>query len=300
MLARYQPDMDRLQPVLRTQLQNTDSSAIQRRQAQDMAWQWVGAKWARVLHAVDDRYAPEIHVVQAGVELQVVSRDKDHSWALSLAHRDRDHGRTWLTRAAVAVHRGEAGDVDLFSVETTCTAMEPAPRVLAPPGVLKLWVDRLGLDDGGIRVSGKASEVSDDSHLEAFFRHVESAHRRLPVLALCHQPRSRYYGVDPQALATAVQGLAHVACFTPQTSAAVQARWGQPLAPVAGAARLYPPGFADADLNEEPAPLWRDLQPLGTAETVEPSAYRRSLCQRLCAWTVSPRARPPGAPAFAA
>ena len=296
--ARLQPESDRVQPVLRSVLLSTTSSPAQRRRAQELAWQWVGSKWSRLLNAVEDRSAPAVHVVQSGAELQAGSSDNGQTWSLAVAHRERDGGRTWLTRADVGTQRSETGDVDVFSIVTACTPQDEAPRVLAPPGVLQLWVDRLGLDDGGVGIVGEAREVVDDEQLNAFFQHVLSPQRRLPIVALCHQPRSQYYGVDPQALATAVRGVAHVACLTTQTCEEVRSRWGQELAPVAGAARLYLPGFhmgmATALPNLELAPLWRDPRPPGTPRSVEPGAYRRLLCQRLCSLSVVSRRRGPG------
>lgn len=292
---RFQPEVDRVQPVLRSVLLGTDSSRAQRQRAQDLAWQWVGSKWARLLGAVEDRSAPQVHVHQPGAQLQAGISDDGLIWSLAVAHRERDGGRTWMTRADVGTQKGPDGDVDVFSIVTACTPLEEAPRVLAPPGVLQLWVDRLGLDDGGMAIVGEARDVTDDEQLDAFFQHVLSPQRRLPIVALCHQPRSLYYGVDPQALATAVRGVAHVACLTTQTCADVRSRWGSDLAPVAGAARIYLPdfhtGLATATPDRELAPLWRDPRPPGTPRSTEPGAYRRLLCQRVCGLSVGQRRR---------
>ena len=283
----HQPQTSQMRPVLQSTLFSGQSSSSQRRLAQDLAWHWVGTKWARLLGAVGDRRATDVHVRQAGAELQATVSPDGKGWALAVSHRERDGGRTWMTRAQIETQPGADAELGVFSVVTACTPMDEAPRVLAPPGVLQLWVDRLGLDDGGVAIVGEALEVSSDDQLNAFFRHVLSPQRRLPIVALCHQPRSQYYGVDPKALATAVRGIAHVACFTTQTCLELHARWGTGLAPVAGAARLYPPGFAtgmaSAAHDTELAPLWCDPRLPGTPRAVEPGAYRRLLCQRLCA-----------------
>ena len=291
--SHHQPETSRVRPVLKSALFSGRSSSSQRRLAQDLAWHWVGTKWARLLAAVGDRLAPEVHVMHAGAELQAAVSPDGQGWTLAVANRERDGGRTWMTRAEVKTQHGPDGALDVFTVVTACTPMADAPRVLAPPGVLQLWVDRLGLDDGGVGIVGEAREVSNDDQLDAFFRHVLAPQRRLPIVALCHQPRSQYYGVDPKALATAVRGIAHVACLTTQTCHDVRARWGAGLAPVAGAARLYPPGFAtgmaSAVHDTELAPLWCDPRLPGTPRAVEPGAYRRLLCQRLCALSLQGR-----------
>jgi hypothetical protein len=303
--ARHQPESDRVQPMLKSVLHSPASTAAQRRGAQDLAWQWVGSKWPRLLNAVVDRTAAQVHVVQTGAELQASNSDDGQSWSLAVAHRERDAGRTWLTRVDVSPWASTTGTVNRFSVLTACTPMEQPPRVLALPGVLQRWVDHLGLHDGGYAVLGEAREVADDEQLDAFMGHVLSPLRTLPILALCHQPRSLYYGVDPQALATAVRGMAHVACMTTSTSAAIAQRWGSQVAPVAGAARLYKPGFSAAAAataaqaatppgpggpDRQPcpwAPLWRDTRPAGLARNAEPGAFRRELCQKVCALSLS-------------
>ncbi len=294
---RYQPDCETVEPVLRSLLHGSEPSAVHRRRAQDLAWQWLGKKWPRLLNAVSDRSAKEVHVAVPGAELLVASHGNDQSWSLAVAHRERDAGRTWLTRAQVAAGREVEGAgsehraADVFIVQTSCTALDQRPRVLAPPGVLQLWVDRLALQDGGFVVLGQAHEVVELEQLEAFFGHVQAPLRRLPIVALCHQPRSQYYGVDPQALATAVRGMAHVVCFSTETCAAVAQHWGLHLAPVAGAARLYMPGFTAGLAAALPAarlaPLWRDPRAPGTPRNAEPGAYRRLLCQKLCEWSVT-------------
>ncbi len=318
---RHQPDCETVEPVLRSLLHGSKPSAEHRRRAQDLAWQWLGNKWPRLLNAVSDRSAKEVHVAVPGAELLVASHGNGQSWSLAVAHRERDGGRTWLTRAQVAAGQGVEGTdgkgsdacehrnhredrehhesreqhandrCDVFSVQTSCTALAQRPRVLAPPGVLQLWVDRLALEDGGFSVLGQTHEVFELGQLEAFFGHVQAPLRRLPIVALCHQPRSQYYGVDPQALAIAVRGMAHVVCFSTETCAVVAQQWGLHLAPVAGAARLYMPGFTAGLAAALPAarlaPLWRDPRAPGTPRNAEPGAYRRLLCQKLCEGSVT-------------
>ena len=275
------------QAVVRSVLRgSSDSSSSQRRLAQDLAWRWVGAKWPRLLAGVTDTQAAQVHVRLPNAELLVQTSANAQTWVLQVAHRERDGARTWRTQAQVA----RSGAADLLSVLTSCSALHEGPRAVAPPGVLGLWVDRLALDDGGFAVLSQAREVTDHSHLAAFLEHLLSPVRRLPIIALSHQPHSRYYGVDPAGLAEAVRGLAHVACVSPAIVAAVAQRFGPALAPVAGAARVYAPGLSlplDAATAQALHPLWLDPRPAGHPRNAEPGAFRRSLCRRLCAWSVA-------------
>lgn len=276
-----------VQTVVHSALRCTQARPANRRRAQDMAWRWVGSKWPRLLAAVADTDAEHVHVALPAAELAVHNNPALNSWTLEVAHRERDGARTWRTRAHVAPH----GAADELTVTTSCTALHEAPRVVAPPGVLGLWVERLPLEDGGYAVLSQAREVTDDEQLAAFFDHLLAPQRRLPVIALSHQPRSRSFGVDPQGLAEAVRGVAHVAWLTPATSAAVAHRFGAGLAPVAGAARVYAPGLQDGidGVSNSPFqhPLWFDNRAPGTPRAAAPGAFRRLLCQRICALSVA-------------
>ena len=76
------------------------------------------------------------------------------------------------------------------------------------------------LEDGPFAVLGEPREVNDESQLQGFLAHVSSPLRTLPVIALAHRPQTRFYGVDPRGLATAVRGLAHVICLDPAIATA--------------------------------------------------------------------------------
>ena len=274
------------QAVVRSVLRCSASTPSQRRAAQDLAWHRVGAKWPRLRAAVVETDAAQVHVVLPNAELLVQTRADTQTWVLQVAHRERDGARTWRTKAQIA----RSGADDVLSVLTSCSTLHENPRVVAPPGVLGHWVERLALDDGGFAVLSQPRDVADNSQLAAFVEHLLSPERRLPIIALSHQPHSRYFGVDPAGLAEAVRGLAHVTCLSPTMVAAVAQELGPALAPEAGAARVYTPRLAlplDAASARALHPLWCDPRPAGHARSAEPGAFRRSLCRRMCAWSVA-------------
>ena len=131
---------------------------------------------------------------------------------------------------------------------------------------------------------GEARDVHDAAQLEAFCKHVLSSERHLPVIALTTSARSRFYGVDPRGLAEAVRGLAHVACLAPEVASEVVMRFGKDFGLVHGAARIYAAGF-NPDALPQDHPLIRDT----SVRAKDPGAFRRLLCQKVCALSVSPR-----------
>lgn len=246
-----------------------------RRLAQELVWDWVRAKWPRLVPSLGDMERGHFERALPGQALTVSTSGDGAVWTLAVAHEERGGARTWMTRAQVA----DAGDAYVLGLQTSCSDPIHAPMVVAPPRLLGAWVERLELEDGGVAVLGDARHVTDAAQLEAFLVHVSSDRRSLPVIALANKPGSRFYGVDPRGLAEAVRGLAHVACLTPELAAQVAGRLGDPFGVVPGAARIYAPHFRATDAPQQ-HPLVRDNTPAGANE---PGAFRRLLCRQICA-----------------
>lgn len=135
-----------------------------------------------------------------------------------------------------------------------------------------------------LRWLGEPREVNDESQLQGFLAHVSSPPRTLPVIALAHRPQTRFYGVDPRGLATAVRGLAHVICLDPAIATEVAEQLGPRLGVVPGAARIYS-SKTPLTANPHDHPLLRNTRAVGNAQD-SAGAFRRQLCQKICAMSV--------------
>jgi len=280
-LPGIKPD---IRPVVRVALRSTRHSEGNRRRARELAWQWVASKWPRLLPTSDEMELRQFSRSVAGQRL-VASTDATHSsWTLAVAFDERHGSRTWMTQIEVA----DGGDADLLNLQTACTEQPDAPLVIAPPSLLGTWAERLALEDGPFAVLGVPREVNDAEQLEAFVTHVLSAHRKLPVIALTNRPGTRFYGVDPHGLATAVRAMAHVACLAPEVAAEVADRLGPHLGVVPGAARIYGAGRAIVASRYD-HPLIRDNTGIGN-QTRNAGAFRRLMCQKICAMSVREQA----------
>ena len=269
-----------LKHVVRSALCSAVHSPANRHRAQQLVWDWVGAKWPRLLPSPSEMERGHFEYAVPGQELLVKTSSDGSVWTLAVAYNERRGTRTWMTRAVVA----DAGDADFMGLETSCTDVPDAPLVIAPPRLLGSWVERLELEDGAVAVLGAPREVNDQVQLAAFCKHVLSGKRRLPVIALANKPNSRFYGVDPRGLAEAVRGLAHVACLTPELAPDVAQQLGHEFGIVPGAARIYAPGFA-ANSQSRDHPLVRDSRAAGL-RSEDAGAFRRLLCQKVCALSV--------------
>ena len=261
--------------VVRSILKSTTSSRDNRLLAQELAWNWVGARWPRLLPSPSDRERPHLERKLPGRSLSVSTSGDGLAWTLGVAFTERDSARTWRTQAIVV----NAGDADIIGLETTCSNDASGPLVVAPPKLLGAWVENLELDDGGIPVLGEPRMVDDEEQLEAFCTHLLCATRTLPVIALANKPGSRYYGVDPRGLAEAVRGLAHVTCIAPALVHVLAGRLTRSLVPVPGAARIYRAGFTQASGSAD-HPLIRD--PAKGEAGTDQGGFRRLLCRRIC------------------
>lgn len=266
--------------VVRISLRSAVHSPTNRRRARELAWEWVSVKWPRLMPSATDMENVHFERSLPGQQLSVSTSADGSVWTLAVAHNERGGARTWMTRAMVA----DTGDADVMALQTSCSDVPNSPLVVAPPRLLGAWVERLELQDGGVAVLGEARDVNDPAQLAAFCDHLLSAERQLPVIALTTSVRSRFYGVDPRGLAEAVRGLAHVACLAPDVASAVAARFGTDFGVVHGAARIYAAGF-NPDAFPQDHPLIRDT----SSRAQDPGAFRRLLCQKVCALSVGTR-----------
>ncbi|HSW16860.1 MAG TPA: hypothetical protein VLJ86_06505 [Ramlibacter sp.] len=212
-----------------------------------------------------------------------VSRSQDASaWMLEVAQDERGSHRTWTTQAVVA----DTGDADLLALQTSCSDLATAPQI-APPRLLGAWVERIELDDAGVGVTGEPRMVEEGDDLAAFAAHLFLPERKLPIVALSNKRNSRFFGVDPRGLAEAVRGLAHVACLSPEALAQLTERIGSELAPAAGAARIYLPGFSAASAAAVHPMVRAPARKPSTADGAgaHAAAFRRLLVLRLCAFS---------------
>ena len=267
--------------VVRSSLRCAAHSPANRRRARELTWRWVGSKWPRLVPPPVELEGALIERAAPGQELRVTGSGDGRSWSLLLAHSDGKGGRTWMVEVQVA----DAGDADMLRVQTSCAGKTDGPLAVAPPRLLGLWVEHLDLDDGGVPVIGEPRTVDSPQRVQAFCDHVLSDSRGLPVIALSNNARSRYFGVDPRALAEAVRGLAHVACISPDAAGIVTRTLGPQFGPDAGAARIYAPGF-NALADQDHHPLVRPATGLTGVPAGDAGSFRGLLVKRVCAFSV--------------
>jgi len=266
--------------VVRVALHSHRHSDTNRHRARELAWQWVAAKWPKLVPSHAQMERQQFAHAVPGQQIAMSRSADNSSWSLAVAFDERNGVRTWMTQVEVA----DDGKADVLRLQTSCTDVADAPLVVAPPRLLGSWVERMELEDGPFAVLGEPREVNDESQLQGFLAHVSSPLRTLPVIALAHRPQTRFYGVDPRGLATAVRGLAHVICLDPAIATEVAEQLGPRLGVVPGAARIYS-SKTPLTANPHDHPLLRNTRAVGNAQD-SAGAFRRQLCQKICAMSV--------------
>jgi|GEM_PF-939813 len=269
-----------IQPVVRAQLRSKLEPGVAGRIARELTWQWVASKWPRLLPSAAGMDSDDYARSGPGQKVVASARADGSGWTLTIAFNERNGSRTWITHADIS----RAGDALTLSLQTGYTAIADAPMVVAPPRLLGSWVEQLNLTDGSVAVISEPREVGTPEQLARFIAHVLSPERGLPIIALSNRPGTRFFGVDPGGLATAVRGLAHVACLAPEVSDAVAEQLGPHLGVIPGAARIYSAQTAIAASSQD-HPLIRNHYAGGNTPA-NASAFRRLLCQRICALSV--------------
>lgn len=269
--------------VVSARLQSAQRADATARIARELAWQWVAGKWPRLLPPASGMESAHYARSAPGQKLVASSTDGG-GWSMAVAYDERHGARSWVTQVQI----GQAEGVTLLSLQTGCTAEPDAPLVVAPPRLLGSWVERLQLVDGPVAVISEPRSVGNPEQLAHFLAHVAATTRTLPIIALTNRPGTRFFGVDPAGLALAVRGLAHVACLSPEVAAELAMRLGPRLGVVPGAARIYGAGVP-VTASSYSHPLVRNHHLGGGGAPADAGAFRRHLCQRICALSAGTR-----------
>lgn len=265
-------------PLTRTTLKSRARTAATRRHAQQLALRWIQDKWPRLVFGRMALEAGRLERSFPGGGLIVSTANEGASWMAEINAVARD-SRQWHTRVLLA----EGRDVDILAIQAGCMHTGSAPAAVAPPKLLAAWSEALDAHDASEPALGKPWCVTDKAEAAGLLEHLLSTQRALPVITLANKGESSHYGVDPEALATAMQGMAHVVCVTQQARAVLTSRLGAWLAPVPGAARIYGAGLVRDDLPES-HPLVRQPDRTDSGPTpCQQTSFRQRVIRSVCA-----------------
>src|SRR4051812_37898946 len=93
--------------VVRSSLRCIAGSSSNREHARRLVWQWVGAKWPRLVPGAAELQQDVFERSLPGMAL-AVARPAREAWQLSVAHQEPGGARVWRTQVAI----GPMGDAD--------------------------------------------------------------------------------------------------------------------------------------------------------------------------------------------
>ena len=80
--------------VVRSALRSAQHSPTNRRHARELAWEWVSAKWPRLMPSVTEMDNANYERSLPGQQLSVSTSEDGAVWTLAIAHNERGGTRT--------------------------------------------------------------------------------------------------------------------------------------------------------------------------------------------------------------
>lgn len=194
--------------------------------------------------------------------------------AIDFSHACRQtQGRTWHTEIGFAAL---PDNQILFGSRLTSytRGLQAAPPTFSTPGIIRQVSNDFGLisdyryplDGRAVIITGHSQKASRE--VEMLVELLENKTRTLPVYVLTAPTNNndiRFSATDPQALARATLGTAHVFYIDNTATYELRDIIGQELSVFNGAARTYNPGFDrfTQDLRAHPLTLPHTIQRMG-------------------------------------
>lgn len=247
-LAARMPRLVREQEVLRVagSLPGDDPQAVARMAAAEVL------KWAQ--KQAGTRLPPEAWNGE-GFDLPLPGRDPSairltteasDIWAFRMHRPDRDiPGRAWTTEVVLGHLPGELVRFStrlLVATDETQLAIEPAV-----PGFVRQIAGQCGLKVGTQWASYDPVVLHSTNDGDELVAHLVEPGRSLPTIVLTCREGEDSPLLDPVQLNGFLLGLAHVVVAYPDACWRLTDSFGNRLSVFGGAARVYLPGFDDAD-----------------------------------------------------
>lgn len=176
-----------------------------------------------------------------GTALDVVAGDEPPAWMCRLREAANGGDGESILDLAVVVDGGAAVLLTQSAWSAPRDGDAPAPALPEP---VRRIAARAGLAADGRRLTPVAWRLRDSDDLDALLALLDSPARRLPVVVLSENaPEGGQTLADPDATATALLGLAHVAAIPWALAQELTRRAGKEWSVFGGAIRLYRAGL---------------------------------------------------------
>ena len=179
-----------------------------------------------------------------------LSDERYDLWSLRAEDPDKNiPGRVWTTEVGLG---GERGKPIRFSARLLASSPEAELDVQPhSPGFALQIADRFGFYTGKELCGTRSDFIETKADMDGFLEELTSTERALPIIVLSINESTRYPMVDPEEIARAVTGLAHVRVLSIENASRLTDEGGKTRSVFGGAIRIYYPGFS---FEESPYP----------------------------------------------
>ncbi len=153
-------------------------------------------------------------------------------------------GRTWITEIILEKKPNEAIRIGLRLLLTS----DDMDDNFSPttPGCIKKLIETVGVYSATNKFFVTSRDINDkDSYME-FEDHLLNPNRQTPLIVISGDSKAKNYAIDPQKIAKAVTGIAHVYCLNPEKAWSLSEKVGKTLSVFDGGIRVYMPGFDES------------------------------------------------------
>ncbi len=250
--------------------QSTKPAANRFEAAQRLVLQWMDDKHRAILGGALPSHALRgegFAIDQPGREFAAVRLDPppegfEQVWAAKIEHPDNTpEGRVFARMWSVEVLLVQAGSEVVLSIRTAIHSDGRDQPPLSVPRFLREISAQIGLTDAGLPVAVTPYRVDTDERLGIFWRHLHAHARNQPVFVLTPEIGSGAYALNPDALASALVGVAHVVTFSVEQNQAWMRLAGREWVAFKGSVRTFKPDF-------DPTTQGLFRHPLATLDTV--------------------------------
>ncbi len=175
-----------------------------------------------------------------------LSTEKHDLWSLRAEDPDKQvAGRVWTTEVGLG---GEIGKPIRFSARLFASSPEAELNIQPhSPGFALQIADQFGLYAGPAICETHPGYVETEDDLERLLEELVSPDRVLPIIVASRSENSDRPLVDPEVVARAVTGIAHVRVLSTEAAWQLTKQIGKSRSVFGGAVRIYYPGFSEDD-----------------------------------------------------
>jgi hypothetical protein len=222
---------------MQTLLRTTVGSEDGRRFAMAAVLTWADKKWPGLVPPAAWDGEDFEHDIP-GFEIGAINLPEQGMWGFRVEHSDSGvAARTWMVEAVVSSEQA----FDVLGVRSQCTAGPDGEVPATSPAFLKVWADRLDLQEANRSVSSTAITVAGDDGVQQLVSLLRNPDRQLPVVVVSQAGPG--YLIDAERLARRTVGLAHTYRLPAELAPGLIDLLGRESAVFGGAVRTYRPGF---------------------------------------------------------